>query len=56
MTNPLLGANDAKTRPKKEGQEDLEEVVDELKNDLRVREQELDELRLAFAKLERENK
>eukprot|EP00347_Sterkiella_histriomuscorum_P003182 403365276 len=40
----------------KEGQEDLEEVVDEMRNDLRIREQEFEELRDAFAKLELENK
>ncbi|CDW84841.1 UNKNOWN [Stylonychia lemnae] len=41
---------------RKEGQEDLEEVIDEMRNDLRIREQEYEELREAFAKLELENK
>jgi len=51
-----VGADLGKGKLKrKEGQEDLEEVVDELKNDLRMKEVEFEELKLAFERLEKDN-
>ena len=43
-------------RRRKEGQEDLEDVIDELKNDLRIKEVDYEELKDSFARLEAENK
>ena len=43
-------------RRRKEGQEDLEEVVDELKNDLQLIEDDYEQLKQSYAKLEAENK
>ena len=43
-------------RKKKEDQEDLEEVIDELKNDLGIKEMDFEELKVSYAKLEAENK
>lgn len=40
----------------RDDQEDLEEVIDDLKNDLRMRDMELDELKKSVAFLEAENK
>lgn len=43
-------------RKRKEGQEDLEDVVDELKNDLQLIEDDYEILKQSYAKLEAENK
>ena len=47
----IIGTKDtiAKIRPRRDNSDDLEEVIDELKNDLRLRDMEYDELKLAFA-------
>lgn len=50
------GGAETGVRRRKEGQEDLEDVIDELKNDLRIKEVDYEELKDKFARLEEENK
>ena len=58
MTMPKKADKTELKKPliRREGQEDLEELIDDLKNDVTMKEMELESLRAAFTKMEMENK